>query len=152
VLFGDEEQVQAVDVQRRQVLSDQTLSTDDRERRLQALDQQLPPAVRAARADAMAVGHLRGDEQQLRAAGASAQEIHAWREHRFGTEAADRLAALDRERAAWEQRLDDYRRARQVIDGNAALTAEARTRAIDALRAARFTPAERVRIEALDGE
>jgi lipase chaperone LimK len=132
-------------------LADQALSPDERERRLQALDQQLPPALRAARADAMVVVHLGEEEQQLRAAGASAEEIHALREQRFGAEAADRLDALDRERAGWQQRLDDYRRDRQAIDGNADLTAEARAQAIDALRAERFTPAERVRVEALDG-
>jgi lipase chaperone LimK len=152
VLFGEEEQVQAVDAQRRQLLDDESISPDDRERRLQALDQQLPPDVRAARAGAMAVVHLAEDEQQLRGAGASDQEIHALREQRFGAEAADRLDALDRERAVWQQRLDDYRHDRQAIDGNTDLTAAARAQAIDSLRAERFTSEERVHVQALDGQ
>ncbi len=149
-LFGEEEQMQAVDLQRRQVLSDQTLAPDERERRLAALEQQLPPAARQARSEAMTLIRLQADEQQLRDAGGSADDIHALREQRFGTEAADRLDALDRERAAWQQRLDDYRSARQAIDRNSALTPDARARAVEALLAQRFTPEERLRVEALD--
>jgi lipase chaperone LimK len=149
-LFGEEEHVQAVDIQRRELRRDGTLTADERQRRLDALEQQLPDSVRAARTQAFAPAQLRQDEEQLRAADASAEELRALRQQRFGAEAADRLAALDRERAEWQQRLDDYRSARHAIDDNRSLTPQARADALAALLAERFNPEEQVRIEALD--
>jgi lipase chaperone LimK len=149
-LFGEEEQMQAVDIERRQVLSDQTLAPDERDRKLAALEEQLPAAAVQARSEAMTLIRLQADEEQLREAGGSADDIHALREQRFGTEAAARLDALDRERAAWQQRLDDYRSAREEIEGNSTLTPNARARAVEALLGERFTPQERLRVEALD--
>jgi lipase chaperone LimK len=149
-LFGEEEQMQAVDIERRQVLSDQSLPPEEREHKLAALEQQLPPAARQARAEAMALIHLQTDEQQLRQAGGSPEDVHALREQRFGAEAAERLDALDHERAAWRQRLDDYHNARDAVESNSALTPDARARAVEALLAQRFTSEERLRVEALD--
>jgi lipase chaperone LimK len=149
-LFGDEEAVQALDIERRRVLSDATLSPDERERRLGDIEQQLPPAARQARADSATLIQLNEDERQLRGAGASPEDLHALREQRFGGEAADRLDALDRERAAWQQRLDDYRSARRALEDSAALSTDARARAVETLLAERFSPEERLRVEALD--
>jgi lipase chaperone LimK len=148
-LFGEEEQVQAVDVQRRQVLRDATLTADERQRRLEALEQQLPEAVRQARTATLAPLRLMQDEQQLREAGASAADLQALREQRFGAQAAERLAALDQENAEWQRRLDEYRSVRRSIVDNAALTPDGRARALNALLADRFTPLEQLRVEAL---
>ena len=150
VLFGEEEQMEAVDLQRRHVLSDETLSPEERERRLGEIEQQLPAAVRQARSESMTLMRLRADEQQWHDAGASPEDLHALREQRFGAAVADRLDTLDRERSAWQQRLDDYHRARQAIDGNGRLSADARAQAAEALLAERFTPEERLRVEALE--
>ena len=87
---------------------------------------------------------------RLRASGAPAAEIRALRERSFGADAADRLEQLDRQRAVWQQRLDDYREARDATERNASLDAGARDRAIETLRAERFTPEERLRVVALD--
>lgn len=149
-LFGEEENTQLVDIQRRQVLSDQTLSPDERQRKLDALEQQLPASVREARAQALGPVRLMQEEQQLREAGAAPEEIRALREQQFGAEAADRLEALDRERAEWQQRVDDYRTARQAIEANPSFSAAARAHAVDMLLGERFTPQERLRVEALD--
>ena len=149
-LFGEEENTQLVDIQRRSVLSDQTLSPDERQRKLDELEQQLPASVREARAQALGPVRLMQDEQQLREAGASPEEMRALREQQFGAEAADRLEALDRERAEWQQRLDDYRTARRAIEDDVSLSAAARAHAVDTLLGERFTPQERLRVEALD--
>ncbi|TMB05947.1 MAG: hypothetical protein E6J70_01195 [Deltaproteobacteria bacterium] len=87
---------------------------------------------------------------RLRASGAPAAEIRALRERSFGADAADRLEQLDRQRAVWQQRLDDYREARDATERNASLDAGARDRAIETLRAERITPEERLRVVALD--
>jgi len=149
-LFGEEEKTQLVDIQRREVLSDQMLSPDERQRRLDELDEQLPAAVREARARALGPLQLMRDEQQLLDAGASPEEMRALREQQFDAAAADRLAALDGARAEWQQRVDDYHGARLAIEANSSLNAAARAHAADTLLRDRFTPQERLRVEALD--
>lgn len=151
-LFGEEERVQSVDLRRREVASDPTLSPEERQRRIDELEEELPAAVREARTAAMAPARLSRDERQLRDAGGTAEDVRSLREQRFGTAAADRLAALDRERAEWQQRLDDYRRRRTILQADSALDDDARTRALQALLEERFTPQERPRVEALLSE
>lgn len=75
---------------------------------------------------------------------------HAERAALYGEAAADRLAALDAERAAWQQRLDDWRSARERIGSNPRLDTAARERALQAELDARFDPAEQRRVRALD--
>src|SRR5207253_1639564 len=115
------------------------------------LDRYLAYRRRARLAEqALAPLRLMQDEERLRASGASPAEIRALRERSFGAEAADRLEDLDRQRAAWQRRLDDYREARDAIARSDSLDAGARDRAIETLRAERFTPEERLRVVALD--
>lgn len=149
ILFGEEEQVQSADLQRRTVMSDTTLDPDERERQLAAIELQLPAEIRAARAETFAPLHLMQDEQALLDAGGSPEDIQALRTQRFGVEAAERLAVLDREQAQWRQRLADYQRARSGIEADASLNESARAQALDALIAERFTEPERLRAEAL---
>jgi lipase chaperone LimK len=146
-LFGEEEERWEVDLDRLRVLRDPALTEEGRTARLEALDAELPEAVRESRAAAMAALTLRRDEERLRAAGASDAEIHALREARFGPEAAGRLAALDEARAAWGSRVAAYRAEREGLDD---LEPEARAAAVAALRDRHFQGPERLRIEALD--
>ncbi len=78
-------------------------------------------------------------------------------EHRFeeraalyGEDAAARLAALDGERAQWQQRLDEWHALRDAILNNAALDAAARERELQALRERLFDEAEQRRVQALE--
>ena len=98
-----------------------------------------PPAHRAAR-------DSRDDEAALRAAGGVGRRTSsALREQAVGTDAADRLAALDQQRAAWQARVD---RASAPRSSRPALDRRRRA-ALDALRAA-TSAARAVRIDALD--
>lgn len=148
-LFDADEEVTRIDLERRRVATQPGLDPAERARRLADLEEQLPESVRAARREAMAALELRAAEESLRAAGASSGAIAAERERRVGREAADRLAALDERRAAWNERADAYRRERDALRARG-LSDEAYAAALEALRTARFTGPERLRIEALD--
>ncbi|TMA37186.1 MAG: lipase chaperone, partial [Deltaproteobacteria bacterium] len=148
--FADEEAADEAAIERARISADPSLDDAERERRAARLEERLPEPVREARAQALAPLRLMQDEERLRASGASPAEIRALRERSFGTEAADRLEDLDRQRAAWQRRLDDYREARDAIARSDSLDAGARDRAIETLRAERFTPEERLRVVALD--
>lgn len=75
---------------------------------------------------------------------------HAERTALYGEAAADRLAALDAERAAWQQRLSEWRTERARILADARLDAAARERLLQAELASRFDEAEQRRVRALD--
>lgn len=148
-LFGEEERIAALDVERRRVMRQPELEPAERARRLAALEEQLPEAVRAARRETLAALELRAAEAELRAAGAGEAEIAAERERRFGPEAAERLAALDRRRADWNGRVTAYRRERDALRAQGLAEGEYRA-ALAALRDAHFQGPERTRIDALD--
>jgi lipase chaperone LimK len=63
--------------------------------------------------------------------------------------AAARLSELARQRAEWAGRVDDFRRERDAILGDAALTGTQRQWAIDGLLEQSFRPNERLRLRAL---
>jgi lipase chaperone LimK len=148
--FATEEDAQAAALERLSVAGDPRLTPVERRQRLSALEGDLPAAVRAGRADAVGPLELLREEDALRAGGASTADIQELREHAVGREAAARLAVLDQQCAAWQARLDEYRAARAMVEHDPGLDPAARARAIDALRGARFTPTEQLRVAALD--
>jgi lipase chaperone LimK len=149
-LFGAEEDRVRVDLERRRVALDPDLSEAERARRLAALDAELPDEVREARDAALVATRLREEERALRERGAGPAEIEALRERRVGVEAAARLAALDRERAVFDSRLETYRRERDALLERRFDDAAEREESLSALRQEHFDGSERVRVEALD--
>jgi lipase chaperone LimK len=149
-LFGDEEARDRVALARRRALADPTLAPDERARRLAEADAALPESMRRAAEAATRPMRLAADEAALRASGASDDEIQRLRTERVGSEAAARLAALDRERAEWQARLDAYHAARAAIDADPGRSEADRARAREALLAERFSATERLRVQALD--
>jgi len=148
--FADEEAATYAALARRAVLQDQTLSAAERERRLAELDARTPASVREARAAATAPIDEMAREAVMRARGASAEQLTAARTAAMGTEAAGRLAELDRAHAAWDSRLAAFRAERAQLLADPALDDAERRRRIDDLLARSFTEPERIRIEALD--
>ena len=154
ILFGEEEQALRVDLERRLVATDPDLAPGERAARMAALEEELPERVREARRRARAPGDAMHEAEALRAGGASEAEIFAMREARFGPEAAERLAALDAERAAWNARLGAYQAERDALRGEAAergLDEATVSDQLEALRREHFEPDELLRVRALDG-
>ncbi|HEX2485332.1 MAG TPA: lipase secretion chaperone [Myxococcota bacterium] len=148
-LFGEEEAIAALDLERRRVAQRTDLSPAERDRLIADLDARLPPAEREARAAAQAAVELRRAEAALRAAGAGDGAIAAERDRRVGPEAAARLAELDARRAAWDERVAAYRGARDAIRAEGLAPADEEA-ALARLRDERFDGPEGRRVEALD--
>lgn len=149
-LFGEEERVVAVDLERRRVLQDAALSPEEKTRRIAGLEAELPQGVRESRARVAALARSNSEVAALRESGAGEAAVFAAREREFGTEAAERLAALDRENAAWEARLAAWRQERADLLADASLAATERAARVEALLAERFDAQERLRVRALD--
>lgn len=150
-MFGDEEATLDYTVRRRALAQATDLDPAEREARLDALEKERPQAMRESEREATAAVLADEQSRQFEALGTDAAARHRERADLWGSEAADRLAALDRERAAWEQRLSDYARERDRIRADARLDATARERAITELQQRSFDANERLRVQALDG-
>ncbi|WP_052080941.1 lipase secretion chaperone [Pseudomonas sp. ML96] len=127
------------------------LSEAQRTQTLAELELQLPEDVRAARAESTRYGELYAATQALQAKGASAEEIRQLREQSLGGEAADALADLDRQQAAWQQRLADYASERNRLRQSGLSDSELQA-AVGELQVSRFDELERLRVQALDAE
>ncbi len=149
-LFGDEEQATQVAIEQQRVESNSALSETEKTAQLEALEKRLPDNARSARAASSTPLRLHHAEQELRARGGSDAELRALRESMVGAEATARLEERDRGRAAWTARLEAYRTERDAIVADAALDANAREAAIDAVRAQRFDARERIRVRVID--
>jgi lipase chaperone LimK len=148
--FGLEEATVAADLARREILSRADLGPAERERLLWENEQALPEPVRAARARALLPVRLQEDEAALRAAGGNDEDVHALRRDMVGSEAAERLAELDREEAAWQARLDDFRMERSAIEADPGLDQAQRDARLRTLLEERFTVNERLRVGAIE--
>lgn len=148
-MFGDEEAHTAYTLARRTVHQDASLDASERAARLAELDAARTPAERSAERDATAVLLAEEQSRQFDALGSDPATREAERSALWGEEAAQRLGALDRERARWDQRLADYSRERERIRNDARLDPQARERAHADLLQRSFSPAEQVRVESL---
>lgn len=148
-LFGQEEAVDAVAVERLKLMKDASLTKEEREQRMAALEERLPPDVRASREEAVRPLRQQAVEQELLAAGATAEDLHQHRLSTVGPEATERLEALDAERARWKQRLADFRAKRAAL-GQSEPDPALRQAAVQRLLFDSFTPEERLRVEAAD--
>lgn len=151
--YGDDAALADIDMRRLAVLRDQAMTRDERQRALAAIDAQLPPEVRDARNAAAAPAALHQRVEALRAAGGSSEAIAALRRSEYGSSAAERLAALDRSRAQWNQRLGAYRSEEQALRAaSGGPDSPSYRQAIEALRQRHFRSEELVRVRALDAE
>lgn len=144
-LFGADERAAEVAIAKSEILQDPSLSPGDREGLLAAIDARLPEPARAARAKATSVLDLRAGEAALRADGAGEDVLRRYRESRLGPEAAERLGALDRERAAFQERVDAFRHERDERCGDLADPSPCEADLLER----RFDPRERLRVPVL---
>ena len=140
-MFGREDAEQQEALARLEIRQDARLTEDERRQRLAAFDAALPPEVRAVREAPYKVARLQESADSLRAAGASEEEVFRMRAAALDPAAAERLAALDREEAAWRARIAAYLNERRTVHDAASLAA---------LRNRLFTPAEQRRLPAYE--
>jgi lipase chaperone LimK len=148
--YGEDEQVLQAELELRAIREDPRLSEEERERRTESAEQELPPRVLAARRAVRAPLRVQHEVERMRAQGASAQEIFDLREREFGREAAERLAAFDAEQAHWQQALAAYRATRDQVWGDGSLAADEREARVEALRRTYFRERDWVRVRLLD--
>jgi lipase chaperone LimK len=122
-MFGREDAANADALARMEIREDRTLSAQQKQARLAALDAGLPADMRAAREAPLKIVRVQEEAARLRASGAGDDDVFRVRAEAFGADAAQRLADVDREEAAWKRRIDAYLAERRSLHDEAAVAA-----------------------------
>ena len=148
-MFGLEDAYDRDNLARYEIAQDKTLTEAQKKERLAALDAAMPPELRKEREAPLAIVRLEETAQQMRANGASDDDVYRMRAAALNPEAAARLAEVDREEAAWKSRIADYLAERSRLLNSGMADAE-RQAAIQQLRDSRFTQLEQKRLPAYE--
>ncbi|MEW6761358.1 MAG: lipase secretion chaperone [Pseudomonadota bacterium] len=119
-IFGQEDAANADALARLRISEDDSLTAQQRQERLAALDASLPAELREEREAPLKIARMQQETERMRAAGAAEDEIFRVRAQAFGADAAGRLAEVDREEAAWRQRIGTYLAQRKGLNDEAA--------------------------------
>lgn len=149
--FSGSEAEDRFTLDRMEILADKGLTDEQRSQRLAALSAAEPAERRAALQPSQNLLELRNRTEQMRQAGASVEQIQSMRVGLVGTEAAERLKALDQEQAAWARRMQVLEAGRQHILADPNIPVDDRQRRIDELVARDFSGPEALRASAILG-
>ncbi|MCG8671501.1 MAG: hypothetical protein MI867_19000 [Pseudomonadales bacterium] len=147
--FSQEDQRAEYSLQRHDVLRDDSLSQQQKNEALRALDEQLPEHLRAAKEEEYKAQDVLQEIKDAREAGVSEEEIMQMRTEAFGAEAAERFAEADSAQSVWDQRVASYRQQRRAIMESALSDAD-RDSEIERLREQHFSGPELMRIPTID--
>ncbi|QDQ26646.1 lipase chaperone [Chitinimonas arctica] len=148
-MFGWQDSYDSDALSRLEINRDQRLSPAQKAASLARLDASLPPDILQARQMPMQHLTLADNVATARQQGADEQKVFQLRAASVGKEAAERLAVLDRDEAAWQQRMAAYLADLALISKNGLPAAE-QAQAISQLRASRFTAEEQLRLTAYE--
>ncbi len=144
-LFGFSDAYDQDALARIEISQDPRLTAPQRIDKLAALDKKLSPAMREEREAPTRVLRTEESVRAMRAQGASDDEVYRLRAAAFSTEGASRLAALDREEAAWNGRITAY------LAERGSLSAQASNDSLQQqLRDRHFSPDEQRRLGAYE--
>lgn len=150
-LFGFEDMYDADALARLEIDQNPALSAAQKREQLAALDAAMPAALRADREAPRVVLRAEQKAQEMRASGASEDDIFRMRAKAFDPAAASRLADLDREELAWKNRIASYLSERSKVLKTLANAPESeRQAALSQLQQAQFSAEERPRLAAYE--
>lgn len=145
--FSDEEAFDHFNLKRMEIAYDESLNADEKEALLSELNGRLPEGIRESRIYRAKEAGLKDQIAKLQKEEGSETEIYALRENFYGKEAAERLAALDRERKDWQNRFNAYCQSKEAIISASNLSAAAKQLEIKRLQKDFFSEAELSKLE-----
>lgn len=150
-MFGFEDAYDMDAVARLEVSQNPALSANQKKDQLAALDAAMPDDLRRERAAPQVIVRMEEKVVEMRAKGASDDEVYRMRSKEFSPEAATRLAEVDREEAAWKKRIASYLAERnQLLAAQANAPESDRQMALLHLQQAQFNDDERRRLPAYE--
>lgn len=150
-LFGFEDANDMDALARLEIHQNTALSASQKRDQLAVLDAALPAALRADREAPRVVIQVEQTAQTMRANGASDDDIYRMRAKALDPQAAVRLAEVDREEKAWQDRIAVYLSERsKVLKTQADAPESERQTALNLLQQSQFTEEERRRLAAYE--
>ena len=116
--FGRQEHYARLALERLRIEQDDALTVAEREVLLRDWEESLPPQVRDQRSQATAHQEVMAENRILDELQVAPAERYRLRARQYGPEAADRLAALDASRQAWQARAEGYFESRAQIESS----------------------------------
>ncbi len=145
--FAREEAYNQFSLQRLAIVHDPRLDDAAKAAAVEQLRNSLPAEMQDAVLPQLQ-NELRNQTAQLKATGASPTQIRQLRQQLVGTEATQRLEALDQQRQHWARRIAQYQAEKAAIEANTGLSQQEKNSAIEGLIEANFDERERLRLEA----
>ena len=146
-MFGFDDAYDMDAVARLEISQNPNLSAKQKQDQLAALDASMPEDLRRERDAPRAILKVEAKVADMRAQGASDDDIYRMRAKEFNPEAAARLADLDREEADWKRRIARYLSERsQLLQAQANAPESDRQMALMKLQQSQFSEEERRRL------
>ncbi len=145
--FGGEEAYNQFTLQRLAIQHDDKLDATAKGLAMDQLRASLPEELQESVLPQLQ-SELHTQTEQLRANGASAEDVRALRQQLVGAEATTRLEALDQQRAGWKQRISAFAAAKAQIQNQKGLSDGDKETAIQQLATEQFNENERLRLDA----
>jgi lipase chaperone LimK len=145
--FGSEEAYNQFTLQRLAIQHDDKLDAAAKGAAMDQLRASLPQDLQESVMPQLQ-SELHAQTEQLRAQGASAEEVRALRQQLVGAEATTRLEALDQQRAGWKQRVATFAAGKAQIQNQKGLSDGDKQTAIQQLANEQFNENERLRLDA----
>lgn len=150
-MFGFDDAYDMDALNRMDVAENTSLTPEQKQAQLQALDDALPAEFREEKNAPYQVIRLEEQASQLRANGASDADIYNMRATATSPEAATRLAEVDREEAIWKARIQQYQERKNKLDTEMAFhSATEKQAALDQVRKQYFNADEQRRLPAYE--
>lgn len=150
-MFGFDDAYDMDAVSRLEISQNPALSAQQKQQQLAALDASLPAALRAEREASNVVVRIEQQATDMRAKGASEDDIYRMRAKELDPQAATRLAEVDRDEATWKSRIANYRDLRDKLLKNITNATESEQQAgLVQLQQSLFSETERPRLAAYE--
>lgn len=150
-MFGFDDAYDMDAIARLEISQNPDLSALQKQQQLAAVDAAMPANLRSEREASNVVVRVEQQAQDLRAKGASEDDVYRMRAKEFDPQAAARLADVDREETAWKARMVRYQDERsKLLKAQTNATESERQTALAQLQQTYFTEAERPRLAAYE--
>lgn len=150
-MFGFDDAYDMDAIARLEISQNPALSALQKQQQLAAVDAAMSANLRSEREASSVVVRVEQQAQDLRAKGASEDDVYRMRAKEFDPQAAARLADVDREEAAWKARIVRYQDERnKLLKAQTNATESERQTVLAQLQQNYFTEAERPRLAAYE--
>jgi len=146
VLFGHEERYDDFSLSRLEINANTALSDDEKDQHIAQAENDLPPAMAQKMRSKRQEKNLLQKIDRLKEEGGNSQEIHALRATFYGQKAADRMAYLEDNSDAWQEKVSQFYREQDFISEQIDLNKDQKSQLISDAKNSIFTPKEQIKL------